>query len=158
MSGTKPRPLRNPEVCVNLWAYADEGVCIARVAARAYALDGDDEVKLRVLHLLAATDFLHAEWMSASKQFVINCADGEEMKCVAHVSMLNDGMPPGVLFRPLFNKIETGIPQQARTANDGYESFSLKLPEDPLTVTTVVTTVVTEFDDGRLVPMVSQGD
>lgn len=33
----------------------------------------------------------------------------------------------------------------------GYEAFALKLPEDPLTVTTVVM----EMDDGRLVPMVS---
>ena len=43
------------------------------------------------------------------------------------------------------------MPKQARTANGGYEAFSLKLPEDPLTVTTVVM----EMDDGRLVPMVS---
>lgn len=154
MSGTKPRPLRNPEVCVNLWAYADEGGYIARVAARAYVLDGDDEAKLRVLQLLAATDFLHAEWMGVSKQFVINGANGERMEGVAHASMLNDGVTPGVLFGPLFNKLEAGVPQQARTANGGYEAFSLKLPEDPLTVTTVVM----EFDDGRLVPMVSPGD
>ena len=66
---TLPRPLRNPEVCVNLWAYADEAGYIARVAARSYVLDGDDAAKLAVLHRLAATDFLHAEWMGVSKQF-----------------------------------------------------------------------------------------
>lgn len=151
MTGTTARPLRNPEVCVNLWAYADEGGYIARVAARAYVLDGDDDAKLRVLHQLAATDFLHAEWMGVSKQFVISGPDGESMEGVAHASMLNDGETPGVLFGPLFNKLEAAVPQQARTANGGYEGFSLKLPDDPLTVTTVVM----EFDDGRLLPMVS---
>lgn len=154
MTDTKPRPLRNPEVCVNLWAYADEGGYIARVAARAYVLDGDDDAKLAVLHQLAATDFLHAEWMGVSKQFVISGPDGERMEGVAHASMLNDGMTPGVLFGPLFNRLEAAVPQQARTANGGYEAFGLKLPEDPLTVTTVVM----EFDDGRLVPMVSVDD
>lgn len=151
MTGTKPRPLNNPEVCVNLWAYADEAGYVARVAARAYVLDGDDDAKLAVLHLLAATDFLHADWMSISKKFVINGPDGKRMEGVAHASMLNDGVTPGVLFGPLFNKLEAAVPQQARTANGEYEAFSLKLPEDPLTVTTVVM----EFDDGRLIPMVS---
>lgn len=154
MNRTKPQPLRNPEVCVNLWAYADEGGYIARVAARAYVLDGDDDAKLAVLHQLAATDFLHAEWMGVSKQFVVSGPDGERMECVAHASMLNDGVTPGVLFGPLFNKLDAAVPEQARTVNGGYEAFSLKLPEDPLTVTTVVM----EFDDGRLVPMVSAGD
>ena len=73
---TLPRPLRNPEVCVNLWAYADEAGYIARVAARSYVLDGDDAAKLAVLHRLAATDFLHAEWMGVSKQFVISNPNG----------------------------------------------------------------------------------
>ena len=91
---TAPRPLRNPEVCVNLWAYADEAGYIGRVAARSYVLDGDDAAKLAVLHQLAATDFLHAEWMGVSKQFVISNPDGERMEGVAHASMLNDGVTP----------------------------------------------------------------
>lgn len=151
MTGTTARPLRNPEVFDNLWAYEDEGGYIARVAVRAYVLDGDDDAKLGVLHLLAATDFLHAEWVGESKQFVISGPDGERMEGVAHASLLNDGVTPGALFGPLFNKLEAAVPQQVRTANGGYEAFSLKRPEDPLTVTTVVM----EFDDGRLVPMVS---
>ena len=148
---TEPRPLRNPEVCVNLWAYADEAGYIARVAARSYVLDGDDAAKLAVLHQLAATDFLHAEWMGVAKQFVISNPDEERMEGVAHASMLNDGVTPGVLFGPLFNKLEAAVQKQARMANGGYEAFVVKLPEDPLTVTTVVM----EMDDGRLVPMVS---
>lgn len=151
MTGIKPRPLRNPEVCVNLWAYADEGGYISRVAARAYVLDGDDDAKLRVLRSLAATDFLHAEWMRVLKQFVTIGPNGERMKGRAHASMLNDGATPGILFEPLFNKLEAGVPQQARAGSNGYEVFSLKLPESPLTITTVVM----EFNDGRLVPMVS---
>ena len=103
---TVPRPLRNPEVCVNLWAYADEAGYIARVAARSYVLDGDDADKLAVLHQLAATDFLHAEWMGVSKQFVISNPDGERMEGVAHASMLNDGVTPGVLFGPLFSDLK----------------------------------------------------
>lgn len=73
------------------------------------------------------------------------------MEGVAHASMLNDGVTPGVLFGLLFNKLEAAVPKQARTANGSYEAFSLKQPGDPLTVAPVVM----EMDDGRLVPMVS---
>jgi len=151
MSHPVPRPLVNPEVCVNLWAYADEAGYIARVAARAYVLDGRDDAKLAVLRQLAATDFLHAEWLGVAKQFAVNGPDGERMEGVAHASMLNDGATPGVLFEPLFKKLAASVPQQVRTENDGYVAFRLELPTDPLTVTTVVM----EFNDGRLVPMVS---
>ena len=151
MSGTKLCPPCNPEVCLNLWAYADEGGYIARVAARAYVLDGDDDDKLSVLHLLAATDFMHAEWMGVSNQFVVVGSDGERMEGLAHASMLSDGVTAGVLFGPLFNKLEDSVPQQARVGKNGYAAFSLPLPEDPLTVTTVVV----EFEDGQLVPMLS---
>lgn len=61
MSVAKLRPLSNPEVCLNLWAYVDEGGYIARVAARAYVLDGDDDDKLSVLHRLAASDFIYSK-------------------------------------------------------------------------------------------------
>ncbi|NML26162.1 hypothetical protein [Zoogloea dura] len=138
MSEAKLRPLSNPEVCLNLWAYADEGGCIARVAARAYVLDGDDDDKLSVLHRLAASDFIYSEWMRVSKQFAVHGAGGERMA--------------GVLFEPLFKRLEKSIPQQVRVGKNGYEAFSLSLPDDPLTVTTVVM----EFEDGRLVPMVSR--
>lgn len=74
-------------------------------AARSSVLDGDDADKLAVLHQLAATDFLHAEWMGASKQFVISHPDGERREGVADTSMLNDGVKPGVLFGPLFNSL-----------------------------------------------------
>lgn len=151
MSGIRLRPLSNPEVCVNLWAYADEGGYIARVAARAYVLDGDDDDKLLALRLLAATDFLHAEWMRVSKQFIVERSDGERMEGIAHASMLDDGVTPGVLFGPLFKKLEESVPQQVRVSKNGYVAFSLPLSEDPLTVTTVVM----EFEDGRLVPMVA---
>jgi hypothetical protein len=57
MSGASPRPLNNPEVVANLWVYADEAGCIARVAGKTYVLDGTDREKLDLLRRLAATDF-----------------------------------------------------------------------------------------------------
>lgn len=148
---TAPHHLRNPEICVNLWAYADEGGYVARIAARAYVLDGSDEEKFALLRQLASTDFLQAEWVGVSKRFTVVGSDGERLEGVAHASMLNDGATPGVLFGPLFDKIEAQIPEQLKMTPDGYEPFKLKLSQDPLTVTTLVI----EYEDGRLVPMIA---
>ena len=46
------------------------------------------------------------------------------------------------------------MPNQARTANGGYEAFSLKLPEDPMTVAAVVI----EMGVGRLAPRLPDDD
>jgi hypothetical protein len=72
MTGTKLRHLCNPEACVNLLACADIGGYVARVSARTCVLDGDDGANLAVLHKLTAFDFLYAEWLGFSEQFVIN--------------------------------------------------------------------------------------
>ena len=93
---TRPRPLNNPEVVLNLWAYADEGGYIVRLAGKAYVMDGSDEEKLAQLHALSATDFLSATWQSVPKNFTVTNADGEEMHGVAHSSMISDENSHGV--------------------------------------------------------------
>jgi hypothetical protein len=150
-AGVRPRPLRSPEVVANLWAYADEGGYIARIAGRAYVLDGDDDVKLAVLKQLAATDFLHAEWQPVPKRFAVVNSEGERMEGVAHASMLNDGVTPGHLFGPLLDKLSAGVPEQMRSIDGEYQRFCLKMSDDPLTVTTVIV----EREDGSLIPHTS---
>lgn len=150
---TRPKPLVNPEVVANLWAYTDENGYVLRIAGRGYVLDGDDEMKLAVLRQFAATDFLHAEWSPVPKHFRVVGIDGEQMEGVAHASMLNDGVSPGRLFGPLLEKLAAGIPEQMRSMHGEYQRFRLKMPDDPLTVTTVII----EREDGTLTPHVSGG-
>ena len=149
--GIRPKPLRSPEVVANLWVYADEAGYVARIAGRAYVLDGDDEMKLAVLRQLAATDFLHAEWSPVPKRFTVVGDAGDRMEGVAHASMLNDGVTPGQLFGSLLDKLSAGVPEQMRSLNCEYQRFRLKMPDDPLTVTTVIV----EREDGTLTPHVS---
>ena len=150
-ASARPSPLRNPEVVANLWAYSNEDGYIHRIAGRAYVLDGDDAAKLAVLKRLSATDFLHAEWGPVPKNFTVSGPNGEQLKGVAHASMLNDGVTPGYLFGPLLDKLAASVPEQARSVDGNYQCFKLKMQEDPLTVTTLVV----EREDGSLTPCVS---
>jgi hypothetical protein len=150
MSGTSPRPLSNPEVVANLWVYADEAGYIARVAGKAYVLDGTDREKLDLLRRLATTDFLCAEWIAIPDNFGVIGPDGERLG-YAQLSVLSDEYSKSVLVGPLLEKLANSVPDQLKEVNGEYTIFKLEMPEAPLTVLTVVV----EYPDGRLVPMLN---
>lgn len=145
------QPLTNPEVVLNLWAYSSEDGYIMRLAGKAYALQGNDEDKLAMLRALSGTDFLCAPWQKVPENFTMINPDGREMNGIAHCSLLSEQSSHGHLFGPLIEEIANSLPEQLRSLSGDYIQFQMELPEDPLTVTTVVM----EYEDGRLVPMVS---
>ena len=148
---THESPLVNPEVVLNLWAYADKAGYVMRIAGKVYVMQGSDEQKLRLLKMLSGTDFLAARWEKVQQNFSLNAPDGKVMKGVAHASMVNDPNSHGVLFKYVIDGLDASLPEQLRCVDGDYEKFRLKLPEDPL----CVTTIVMEYEDGSLVPMVS---
>lgn len=150
MTGSSPRPLKNPEVVANIWVYTDEAGCVGRIAGKAYVLDGSDREKLELLRRLAATDFLCAEWMPIPANFGIIGPEGERMR-YAQLSVISDEYSKSVLVGPLLEKLAESVPSQLRELDGEYQPFKLKMPEAPLTVLTVVI----EYPDGRLVPMVN---
>ncbi|AVF39992.1 hypothetical protein AL486_09950 [Pandoraea apista] len=150
MKNTSPRYLTNPEVVANLWVYADEDGYIFRLAGKAYVLDGNDEEKLAILRMLSATDFLSAAWVPVPANFSVTSSAGEEIRA-AQLSQLSYDLSSQQLVGPLLDKLAADIPEQAHASEDGYSVFSMKMPEDPLTVLTVVI----EQSDGRLVPLLT---
>lgn len=138
-----------PELCLNLWAYADTRGYIMRIAGRAYALEGNEDTKRAILRTLAATDFLQAQWIGVSSQFGMYSAKGERLPGIAHTSMLSGQSTASILFEPLIQKLGQECPAQLRLTQGTYEEFSLSLPKNPL----ILTTVVMEHADGQLVPV-----
>ena len=150
---TQANPLQNPEVVLNLWAFADKEGYIMRLAGKAYVMQGPDDQKLKLLKILSATDFLSAPWEKVQQNFSMSAPDGKSMKGVAHASMVNDPNSHSVLFGHVIDAIDALLPEQLRCVDGNYEKFSMKIPGDPL----CVTTIVMEYEDGSLVPMVSGG-
>lgn len=150
MSEANPYLLGNPEVVANIWVYADEAGYVARVAGKAYVLDGSDREKLDLLKRLSASDFLSAEWMPIPENFGVIGPDGERLR-YAQLSVLSDEYSKSVLVGPLLEKLAASVPEQLHEVDGEYRPFKLQMPEAPLTVLTVVV----ERPDGRLVPMLS---
>ena len=150
MSGASPRPLSNPEVVANIWVFADEAGYFGRVAGKAYVLDGTEREKLDLLRRLAASDFLCAEWMPIPENFGVIGPDGERLR-YAQLNVLSNEYAKSLLVGPLLEKLATSVPEQLQEFNGEYRKFKLQMPEAPLTVLTVVV----EYPDGRLVPMLN---
>ena len=148
---TTARPLDNPEVVINLWAYSGEDGTILRLAGKTYVMQGTDAEKLALLRQLAATDFLSASWHKVPSNFTIQHTEFGEMKGAAQASMIGDQQYHEHLFGPLIEKLAQSIPEQVRSVNGEYEKFQLNLPEAPL----CISTIVMEHENGSLVPMVS---
>ena len=142
--------LQEPEVVLNLWAYAGEDGHIVRLAGKAYVLEGNDKLKLSLLRSLASTDWLASQWEKVPANFTLNGQEGQDMTGVAHASILSEPTNHAHLFGPLMEKLAEGLPEQMRCFKGDYVPFKLELPQEPLTVTTVVM----EYEDGRLEPMV----
>lgn len=142
--------LTQPEVVLNLWAYAGEDGYIIRLAGRMYVMVGGEKEKLKLLHQLARSDFLSSSWQKVPSNFTLSGPDGE-MSGVAHASILSDVNSHSHLFSSLIEELAGQIPEQLRSIDGDYIKFKLELPEEPL----CVTTLVIEFEDGRLEPMMS---
>lgn len=149
---TQARLLDNPEVVMNLWAYAGEGGVILRLAGKTYVMQGSDNEKLSLLRQLSATDFLCAGWEKVPPNFNFLDTDGSKMKGIAQASMITEQHYHESLFGPLIERLANSIPEQVRSIDGDYQKFRLDLPESPL----CVTTVVLENEDGALVPLVSE--
>lgn len=144
--------LKNPEVVINLWAYASEDGTILRLAGKTYVMQGTDAEKLALLRHIAASDFLSAPWHKVPANFTIQHAIFGEMKGAAHASMFGDPNYHQSLFGALIENLARTIPEQAVSVNGEYQAFKLELPESPI----YVSTIVMENDDGTLVPMISE--
>jgi len=152
MEYKKAKPAAVPdqlEICVNLWWFVDiDSGLVLRVAGRGYAMSGDDESKLKTLHLLATTDFHIAETYKIPDRFVLILED-EKIRGVIPVSIIHEHME---IFESVYKGIEEMLPKQIRSVGGEYESYKLTVPKDPL----CVLTCVVEGSDGSLMPMVSK--
>lgn len=140
---------RQAEIVLNLWAYSNEEGYVQRLAGKCYALHGSDADKLTVLRTLAKSDFLSAQWEPVPKNYGITNADGKEILGITTTNEVLDQDSSVQLFRALIDRLEANLPEQVLCIDGGYKTFILKIPQQPLRITTLVI----EQSDGQLVPV-----
>ncbi len=145
--------VKNPEVCLNMWAYLDEQLgVIHRVAAKGYVLAGTDDEKLAVLHQLAKTDFLSAPWQELPSHLIAVIPHVGNLPGMTTPAGLNDDNTLMSILEEVCKSVDKNLPTQVRTKGTDHEEFCLKIPNEPL----YVLTVVVEYSDGRLEPVITK--
>lgn len=140
----------NLEPCFNVWVFMDPATrVVQQMSAKAYALGGSDEDKLRMLRALAATDFWTALRVSVPERHVVMSPDGR--RAIAGAVMVGDIERAG-LIEDAISSVER-MPAQLSMRERVPTAVHLPVPESPL----MVTTVVEERLDGTLVPLVKRG-
>lgn len=135
------------EVCLNLWYFVDDSGIVLRLAGKAYALTGTDEQKLAALHHMAGSDHLTATLGKVPAQFIVHTEHGTLKGAIPVAGMHQDH---GAIYGLLMDQIERELPKGIHSVADIYEEFTVKLPQEPL----CVTTAVYERTDGELVARV----
>lgn len=144
----KDVPHSSAEICLNLWYFVDDSRIVLRIAGKAYALQGSDETKLLTLHQMAGTDHLTATHAKISERFTIQSKQGE-LKGAALVHLFSKYTVDA--YGELLDRLERDLPRCIRSVDGNYEYFTLKIPQNPL----IVTTAIYEREDGELVARVA---
>lgn len=149
------RPTENPEVVFNLWAYLGEDGYIMRLAGKAYVMKGSDTEKLTLLRMLSGSDFLSAQWDAHWDDVAVGIASDSTPENQGNKlpddSILSNPEGRKSLFGPLIDKLAKSLPEQVCTVNGDYQELSLKIPREPL----CVSTVIRENEDGTFAPLLS---
>lgn len=125
------------ELIVNLWAIYDASVkVIYCLSGKVYAASGADSEKLKILKMLARTDYLTAKRHPVSERFSICGPGGQKRTGVTYLNALEDGGYS--LFSDVFDSLELEIPAIPDFSGDEPEWIKQVLPENPLCVVTVL--------------------
>lgn len=148
LSTNQDVPHSAAEICLNLWYYVDHSGVVLRLAGKAYALSGSDEKKLAALHHMAGTDHLTATLGAVPQTFKLTSEHGTIRGAIPASDIF---LVHGTVFGPLMDQIERDLPKGIRSVNDNYEQFTVRIPQDPL----CVTTGVFEEQNGELIARVT---
>ena len=135
----------SPELCFNLWAFADEKTSvIRRISGKPYVLDGTDIEKTALLRALSASDFLSVAQRPVPARHHIVGPAGRAMDGAVLPHQLDD--VAGV-FGPLLDELSV-LPIYLRHVTGRHEQWRLPHVDAPL----YVLTVIVERADGRREP------
>ncbi len=141
------------ELVVNLWAIYDSSKgFVYSVAGKVYNTFGSDKEKLLLLKSLSATDYITAKRYPLPERFVVSFTDGTTKAGVTSLNVIYD--LNAQVFEEVFKAIELELPSIPNYSSLTCDYTQLKLPENPL----CVTTVLYEDEFGRIRPIITDKD
>lgn len=144
----------NEEFIFNIWFIVDIGTSLStHCYIRPYSLLGNDDDKLKVLHILAETDFKSCERIRYSEKMNATYGNGQALEGIGHISVIKTYFE--LNFEFFARKAEEQLPVIIKFEGDGNgknETIKQTLPESPL----FVMTMLFENEYGEMKPYTSK--
>lgn len=132
--------MQTTELVLNLWYVMEQrDKLVYAVAGKAYALAGADHEKTRILKLLAATDFLTAQFCPVPQDFYVVAPNGN-VPGITTPEILQTYLD--AVFAEVFEMLDATLANQFSLVARDPDAQRLRLPEEPLFVLTAL------VDDG----------
>ena len=130
----------NEEIVFNIWFIVDIGTNLStHCIIRPYNLTGTDEEKLKVLHILAETDYKSCERIHYSEKMNAIYGNGQAIEGYGHVSVIKEYFE--LNFEFFARKAEEQLPVLVKFLGDGKgknETIKQALPQNPLFAMTML--------------------
>ena len=144
--------MNTTEIVVNIWFIVDIGTNLCYTwGIKPYALIGTDDQKLKILEILAQSDYITVPQRKLPSNYIL-VSGNEKLTGVVEASQIQNIFSGNVDY--FINEIEKDLAIVGNTFSNTMQNIEIKLPNDP----TYVSTIIVENDKGESRPLTNEAN
>ncbi len=141
-----------PEIVVNIWFVKDIGTNLCYTwSIKPYALLGSDDQKLKILQILAESDYTTVPRRKLPNHYCL-IAGEEKLTGVIQANQIQNVFEGNVDY--FITEIEKDLAEISKTFSNTMQNIEIKLPNNPM----YVSTIIVENDEGETRPLTSEAN
>lgn len=142
--------MKAPEIVVNIWFIVDIGTNLCYTwSIKPYALFGTDDQKLKILEILAQSDYITVPQRKLPSYYVLELGN-EKLTGVVEASQIQNIFSGNVDH--FITEIEKDLAKRSETFSNTMQNIEIKLPNNPM----YVSTIIVENDKDETRPLTSE--
>ncbi|MDG2432729.1 hypothetical protein [Flavobacterium sp.] len=144
--------MNTQEIVVNLWFIVDIGTNLCYTwSIKPYALFGTDDQKLKILQVLAQSDYITVPQRKLPSNYVL-VVGNEKLTGVVEASQIQNVFEGNVDY--FITEIEKDLVISGNAFSNVMQKIELKLPNNPMHVSTIIA----QNDKGETRPLTSEAN
>jgi hypothetical protein len=144
--------MNTPEIVVNIWFIVDIGTNLCYTwSIKPYALIGTDDEKLKILEILAQSDYITVHQRKLPNYYTLELGN-EKLAGVVDANQILNIFSGNVDY--FISEIEKDLAEISNTFSNTMQNIELKLPNNPMHVSTIIA----ENDKGETRTLTSEAN
>ncbi|WP_281238995.1 hypothetical protein [Flavobacterium praedii] len=144
--------MNTPEIVANIWFIIDIGTNLCYTwSIKPYALIGTDDQKLKILEILAQSDYITVPRRKLPNNYCLITGE-EKLTGVVQGNQIQNIFEGNVDY--FISEIEKDLAEISKTFSNKMNDFELKLPNNPM----YVSTIIAENDEDEARPLTNEAN